>query len=545
MLSIYPHHMNKQDWWQGCSLYEIYPRSFMDSNGDGVGDLAGIRSRLDYIKKLGVDAIWIAPFFTSPMADFGYDISNYCDVDPIFGTLQDFKNVLADAHDAGLRVVVDLVLSHTSVEHPWFKASRNCDDGKDDWYVWSSSKDGHDLPNNWLSVFGGSAWTWDEGRQQYYLHHFLKDQPQLNLYNPKVRAALFDVARFWLDMGVDGFRLDAVDFYMHDPHLRDNPLVSQPETVAKEFTRQVHQHDMMIEEPTLAFLRAFRNLLSGYGEDRIAIGEVSSQPGAFKRVGRYTAPGTLHSAYTLQLAREIITPQAIIKAYDEMFSVSPQGCICWNFSNHDAPRSMTRHATGDDAYDIAHARLLAMIRQYLPGMDCLYQGEELGLADAVLLESERRDPAQVRCRDGSRTPMPWHRAKAHGGFSTAMLPWLPVPMQHLPLSVDVQDLQHNSMLNFYRTAMGLRQDQPILRSGGVQMHIASDVLTVVRSMNGHNMKITANFSDHNVVTSAGEELGPFGFICIESTNENFGAALLPLVAAKRLMVDTLRPAKTE
>jgi len=281
------------DWWRGAVIYQIYPRSFQDSNNDGIGDLGGIVQRLPYIADLGVDAIWISPFFTSPMKDFGYDVSNYCDVDPMFGTLADFDAVIQTAHDLGVRVMIDLVLSHTSDQHPWFKESRvSQDNGKSDWYVWADPKPDGNPPNNWLSIFGGPAWHWEGQRQQYYLHNFLTSQPDLNFHNPDVQNALLDVARFWLDRGVDGFRLDTINFYVHDKQLRDNPPLPADQrnaTIAPQvnpYNHQEHLYDKNQPE-NLAFLRKLRAVMTPYGA--AAVGEVGDAQRGLEIMGEYTA----------------------------------------------------------------------------------------------------------------------------------------------------------------------------------------------------------------------------------------------------------------
>src|SRR5258706_5246173 len=291
----------REEWWRGAVIYQIYPRSFCDSNGDGIGDLRGIAQRLDHVAELGVDAVWIAPFFASPMKDFGYDVSDYCAVDPTFGTLADFDALLARAHALGLKVIIDQVWSHTSDQHAWFADSRlRPTSSKADWYVWADPRPDGSPPNNWLSVFGGGAWTWEPRRRQYYLHHFLSSQPQLNLRNEAVWDALFEVAAFWLDRGVDGFRLDAVDYMIHDVQLRDNPArpPTDGQVPLKPFRLQHHVHDMMQPE-ILPALERIRRFVDQY-PDTVTLGEVSSEPGSVERCGLYTGGGQrLHMAYTL------------------------------------------------------------------------------------------------------------------------------------------------------------------------------------------------------------------------------------------------------
>ena len=295
--------MQNCDWWAGAVIYQIYPRSFYDSNGDGVGDLPGVAAKLDYVASLGVDAVWLSPFFLSPMRDFGYDVADHCAVDPVFGTLADFDHLVARAHALGLKLIIDLVCGHTSDQHPWFRDSRAGDAGAD-WYVWADAKPDGTPPNNWLSVFGGSAWSWEPRRRQYYLHHFLASQPSLNLRHPEVTEALVDTARFWLARGIDGFRLDAMDFLAHDEALRDNPAQPPADGVApvKPFGRQLHLRDMMQPElpELIGRLRALADTHSG----TLLLGEVSSQDGAYARIERYTGAGDgLHLAYTLRPMR--------------------------------------------------------------------------------------------------------------------------------------------------------------------------------------------------------------------------------------------------
>ncbi|MBY0430221.1 MAG: alpha-glucosidase, partial [Rhodospirillales bacterium] len=331
------------DWWRGAVLYQIYPRSFQDSDGDGIGDLKGILRRLDHVAGLGADAIWISPFFASPQKDFGYDVSDYLAVDPLFGSLDDFDRLVARAHTLGLRVLIDQVWSHTSNRHAWFQES--CAGGDTaEWYVWADARADGSPPNNWLSVFGGPAWNWDPRRRQYYLHHFLAAQPKLNLRHPAVLEALLRVGAFWLDRGVDGFRLDAVDFMMHDPALRDNPP-RQPEgggRPLKPFGLQEHLHDMAHPD-TLATLAAIRGLMDRY-PGRTTVAEISSEFDALTRAANYTgaAGARLHMAYTLRLMRQPFTAPAIAAAIAEVAAKIGEGWQCWAFSNHDVVRVASR-----------------------------------------------------------------------------------------------------------------------------------------------------------------------------------------------------------
>lgn len=459
------------DWWRGAVIYQIYPRSFQDSNGDGVGDLAGVVERIPYIASLGVDAIWISPFFKSPMKDFGYDVSDYCDVDPMFGTLSDFDAVVSAAHSNGLRVMIDLVLSHTSDQHPWFVESRDSrDNAKSDWYVWSDPKPDGTAPNNWLSIFGGSAWHWNAERQQYYLHNFLTSQPDLNFHCEDVQAALFDVAEFWLQRGVDGFRLDTINFYVHDKLLRDNPPLA-PElrnaNIAPQvnpYNHQEHLYDKNQPE-NLAFLRKLRTLMQPYGA--AAVGEVGDAQLGLELMGEYTAGDDLmHMCYAFEfLAGEIPQASFIADIMGHVDKVAKDGWPCWAFSNHDTVRHATRWGVETDGLKMATTLMMC-----LRGSACIYQGEELGLVEAEIAFEDLQDPYGVefwpkfKGRDGCRTPMAWTSSNQNAGFSTGK-PWLPVSPQHLPNSVSEQEDDPNALLHHYRAAIALRRHYPVLRTG--------------------------------------------------------------------------------
>jgi alpha-glucosidase len=463
------------DWWRGAVIYQVYPLSFFDSNGDGIGDLPGVLAKLDYIASLGVDAIWLSPFFTSPMKDFGYDVADYRAVDPVFGTLADFDLLLERAHALGLKVLIDQVWCHSSDQHPWFVASRAARVGaKADWYVWADAKPDGTPPNNWLSVFGGAAWSWEPRRRQYYLHHFLASQPQLNLRNPEVVEALLEIGAFWLDRGVDGFRFDAVDFMLHDPALRDNPAAPAPDgPPVKPFGLQHHIHDMLQPE-TGALLQRIRVLMDRY-PGTVTLAEVSSQQGAFGRVLDYTAGGRLHMGYTLRLLREKLAPQALRATLGEIATGNPDGWVCWSFGNHDAERPVTRWKGGDAGSDAAFARMLMALLVSLRGTACLYQGDELGLPEAELDFADLRDPfgityhPEFRGRDGSRTPMPWRVEAAHAGFSVGARAWLPVPAAHRGLAVDRQELDPSSPLNALRHLLRWRKHHPALLHGVLRL----------------------------------------------------------------------------
>ncbi|MHA3915107.1 alpha-amylase family glycosyl hydrolase [Halovulum sp. GXIMD14793] len=492
------------DWWRGAVIYQIYPRSYQDSNHDGVGDLSGIIHRLPYVASLGVDAIWISPFFTSPMKDFGYDVSNYCDIDPLFGTLGDFDALILKAHDLGIRVMIDLVLSHTSDQHPWFQESRSSrNNSKADWYVWADPKPDGTPPNNWLSIFGGPAWAWDGVRRQYYLHNFLTEQPDLNLHNPDVQDALLDVARFWLDRGVDGFRLDTINFYFHDAQLRDNPALDPAErnsTIAPEvnpYNFQNHLYDKNQPE-NLVFLERFRALMDSY-QDIAAVGEVGDAQYGLEIMGEYTrGDKRMHMCYSFDmLGPEPMTGASTARMLKNLNQTAPDSWSCWAMSNHDVTRHASRWGLSDDAARL-HAALLVSLR----GSVCLYQGEELGLTEAYVSYEELQDPygkefwPKYKGRDGCRTPMPWTTDTPTGGFTDGT-PWLPVAMEHLPMSVAAQEQNPDSMLNFYRQLIAFRSNHPVFAKGEMEVVLATDqMFSFIRSMpGGKDMFCAFNLSD--------------------------------------------------
>ena len=491
------------DWWRGAVIYQIYPRSFQDSNGDGIGDLAGIIHRLPHVARLGVDAIWISPFFTSPQLDFGYDVSDYRDVDPMFGTLHDFDALVARAHELGLKVLIDLVLSHSSDQHPWFKESRaSRDNAKSDWYVWADAKPDGSPPNNWLSIFGGPAWDWDGERMQYYLHNFLREQPDLNLHNPAVQQELLDVVRFWLDRGVDGFRLDTINFYFHDPLLRDNPALppqARNDTIApavNPYNWQDHLYDKNRPE-NLDFLRRFRALLDEYPA-ATAVGEVGDAQRGTEIQAQYTSGGDkVHMCYSFDfLSSATPTGSHIAEVLQHSEQVIADGWACWAFSNHDVVRHPTRWNLSEDA-----RRLYAALLMCLRGSVCLYQGEELGLTEAYVAFEELQDPYGIRFwpkfkgRDGCRTPIPWVQDNRNGGFSDGK-PWLPVEMEHLSRAVTSQTAAPDSTLAFYRAMIAFRARHPALAKGSLAVVAArDDLLALIRSHEGVRILCVFNLSD--------------------------------------------------
>jgi alpha-glucosidase len=492
-------------WWRGAVIYQIYPRSFLDTDGDGVGDLPGIIERLDYVASLGVDAIWIAPFFRSPMADFGYDIADYRDVDPLFGTLADFDRLLDKAHGLGLKVMIDQVLSHTSIEHNWFKESReNHDNPKADWYVWADARADGSAPNNWLSLFGGSAWQWEPRRGQYYLHNFLSSQPDLNFHHPQVRAAALDSVRFWLDKGVDGVRLDAINFCFHDSQLRDNPPKPKAQRVGRGFSPdnpyafQYHYYNNTQPE-NLAFLGELRALMDRY-PDVAALGEISSED-SLATMAEYTSGHRLHMGYSFELLTDDFSAAHIRGTVQQLESKMTQGWPCWAISNHDVERVLTRWGRGKSSAQLANL-LTAMVCS-LRGSVCVYQGEELGLTEVELPYEALQDPygiafwPQFKGRDGCRTPMPWND-DAHAGFSRGT-PWLPVPDEHRALAVAQQESVPHSVLNGFRAFMHWRKSQPALRWGDIRfLETVEPVLAFTRSFSGDTVLVIFNLADQVV-----------------------------------------------
>ncbi|MCH2547373.1 MAG: alpha-amylase family glycosyl hydrolase, partial [Alphaproteobacteria bacterium] len=424
-------HLPAHEWWRGGVIYQIYPRSFADSNNDGIGDLAGITEKMPYIKSLGVDAIWISPFFKSPMKDFGYDVSDYEDIDPIFGTMEDFDAMIKAASKHHIQVMIDLVLNHTSNEHPWFIESRSSrDNAKADWYVWADPKPDGCPPNNWMSIFGGSAWEWDSTRRQYYLHNFLRSQPDLNFHNPDVQKAMLDVVRFWLEKGVHGFRLDTVNFYFHDTKLRNNPAhkvqASRNDVPdSNPYGMQNHTYDKSRPE-NLAFLETLRKLTDEYAHTTM-VGEIGDDR-AVRLMAEYTRKNKrLHMAYSFSLLSPRFGAAYVRKTVEEHESTLGSGWPCWAFSNHDVTRVISRW--GKDSHDNAVlAKLLVALLCTLRGSVCIYQGEELGLPEADVPYERLQDPygitfwPEYKGRDGCRTPMPWQTKAAHGGFSEVE-PW--------------------------------------------------------------------------------------------------------------------------
>jgi len=491
------------DWWRGAAIYQIYPRSFQDSNGDGIGDLSGIIHRLDHVARLGVDAIWISPFFRSPMLDFGYDVSDYRDVDPMFGSLGDFDALIDRAHQLGLKVLIDLVLSHTSASHPWFMESRSSrDNARADWYVWADAKPDGNPPNNWLSIFGGSAWEWDGERMQYFLHNFLASQPDLNFHCAAVRDELLDTARYWLQRGVDGFRLDTVNFYFHDKQLRSNPPLAPEDRnentapAVNPYNFQDHLYDKTQPE-NLDFLRRLRAVMDEF-PGTASVGEVGESQRGTQVQADYTAgDDLLHMCYDFDFLSNVYPTGTQVAHVMERFQrIVTQGWACWAYSNHDVVRHPSRWALSEDA-----SRAYAGLMMSLRGSICLYQGEELGLPEAYVAYEDLQDPygkrfwPKFKGRDGCRTPIPWAADVRNGGFTDGH-PWLPVAMEHLDRAVARQDGAPDSMLQFYRDMLGFRRAHTALRKGDMTIVAASQTaISFTRHHGNQDLFCAFNLSD--------------------------------------------------
>ncbi|HOO31687.1 MAG TPA: alpha-amylase family glycosyl hydrolase [Thermotogota bacterium] len=485
-----------REWWKGAVIYQIYPRSFQDSNKDGIGDLKGIISRLDYLEWLGVDALWLSPIFKSPMKDFGYDISDYLDIDPMFGTLDDFKELLEKSHEKGIKVIVDQVYNHTSDKHDWFIESESSrDNPKSDWYIWVDGKKG-ELPNNWFAYFGGPAWEWSETRQQYYLHLFVKEQPDLNWRNPKVVNAIMDSIKFWLDMGVDGFRFDVVNMYYKDERLRDNPKVE-----GRNSKIEFHNFYRVFENDrpeTLLAVEKINDLVEKYDE-RVTIGEVGSPMGT-PAYFQYSMPGRLNMAFNFEF-KEITDYSAKvyrdkIKEIEKFFQ-----SVAWPsyvLGNHDSSRYPTRFATESEKEKMI--QVMATMLLTLRGTPFIYYGEELGMEDVEVPFEKMVDPEGVnfwpeaKGRDPERTPMQWDEGK-NASFSD-MEPWLPLAENFRENNVAKQKDNPDSILNYYRTVIHLRKASDAIKFGTIELiDIDKDILAYKRRYNDEELLIILNFSE--------------------------------------------------
>jgi oligo-1,6-glucosidase/alpha-glucosidase len=487
-------------WWERGVIYQIYPRSFQDSDGDGIGDLAGIEARLDHVVALGVDAIWLSPIFPSPMADFGYDVADYGGIEPMFGDLAGFDRLLAAAHARGLKLLLDFVPNHSSDQHPWFAASRSSrDDSKRDWYIWRDAAPGADgswgPPNNWISDFGGSAWEWDAATGQYYLHAFLKEQPDLNWRNPDLRAAMMDAMRFWFDRGVDGFRIDVLWHIVKAEGFPDNPPNPDwtPDRTERDRVIQLHSTDQPEAHAISAEMRA---LADSYGE-RVLVGEIFLPNDRHARWYGTPERPQVHLPFNFQLIENAWDAELLrnmIAAYEA--SLPPHGWPNWVIGSHDAPRIAAR--IGE-----AQARVAAMLILTLRGTPTLYQGDEIGIGRVDIPPDRIRDPQDLRQpglgigRDRSRTPMAWD-AGPHAGFSTAE-PWLPLHTDWPTRNVAAQGGDPQSMLTLYRRLLALRRAEPALAVGSFTLVDAPPgVLAYDRIEKGRRLRVLLNLTDQAV-----------------------------------------------
>jgi alpha-glucosidase len=476
-------------WWQRAVIYQIYPRSFQDTDGDGVGDLRGIIHRLPYLAELGVDAIWISPVFPSPMADFGYDISNYVDIDPLFGTLRDFDELVAAAHAAGLKVLLDLVPNHTSDQHPWFVESRSSrDNPRRDWYLWRDPAPNGGPPNNWRSEFGGSAWALDARTGQYYYHAFLEQQPDLNWRNPRVRQAIYDVMRFWLRRGVDGFRVDVLWHLIVDDEFRDNPPNPNfaPGRPPHEALVPLYTTDRPEMEEIVAELRGVVDEF----DDRLLIGEIYLP---LERLVKYYGRDLrgVHLPFNFSLLSSAWHADVIARLIQEYESLLPvEGWPNWVLGNHDRPRIATR--VGREQAPVAAVLLLT-----LRGTPTIYYGDEIGMEQVAVPPDRIRDPFEKNVpglgvgRDGSRTPMQWD-ATPHSGFS-AVEPWLPVADDYRRENVASQLRYPASIQALYRRLIALRRSRPALLKGTYRtLHASDDLLLFARECGDDRLLIALN-----------------------------------------------------
>ena len=490
--------MSADAWWKHGVIYQIYPRSFQDSDGDGIGDLRGIRARLDHPVSLGVDAIWISPIYPSPMADFGYDVSDYCAIDPRFGTLDDFDALIADAHGRALKLILDFVPNHSSDRHPWFvQSKRSRDDPKRDWYIWHDPAPGGGPPNNWLSNFGGPAWTFDAGTGQYYLHSFLKEQPDLNWRNPEVRDAMYEALRFWLRRGVDGFRVDVMNHLIKDDRFRDNP--PNPDYVPGEDSShrllRIYSVDRPEVQEIVVEMRRVVDAFSTEQSSRVLIGEIYAPIDRLMAYYGRDDTGLLHGAqlpfnfHLIGAHWQAAAIDALVRNYE---AALPEGAAPnWVLGNHDKPRIASR--VGRDA-----ARLAAMLLLTLRGTPTLYYGDEIGMADVPISEAEVQDPFEKNepgkglGRDPERTPMPWSAAP-HAGFTTGQ-PWLRLGDDIATRNVEAQERDGGSMLHLYRRLLALRRERAALNQGAWQpVRVHGDVLVYARVHGDERLLVVLNF----------------------------------------------------
>jgi alpha-glucosidase len=486
-----PERMQDLKWWQRGVIYQIYPRSFQDSDGDGIGDLPGIIRRLDHVVTLGIDAIWISPIYPSPMADFGYDVTDYCNVAGVFGSLADFDRLVAEAHRRGLRLILDFVPNHTSNSHPWFIESRSSRaNPKRDWYIWRDAGGEGALPNNWLSRFGGPAWEWDGRTNQYYYHSFLKEQPDLNWRNPAVKQAMYDVLRFWLDRGVDGFRVDVLWLLIKDDQFRDNPV--NPGYVPGESS-----HDRLLPFYTAnrpevhAIVAEMRSVTDTY-PDRVLIGEIYLPIEQLVTYYGHDLKGA-HLPFNFQLLQTAWNAASIAQVMEEYEAALPHGAWPnWVLGNHDKERIASKIGS-------AQARVAAMLLLTLRGTPTIYYGEEIGMKDVPIAPEQVQDPAEKSepglglGRDPERTPMPWDGSLL-AGFTSGE-PWLPLGADHARVNVEALRESRRSILNLYRRLIDLRRDKPVLTHGSIDaVTVQGNILRYERRQGDQRLVIALNLA---------------------------------------------------
>ena len=498
-----------ENWWESAVFYQIYPRSFKDSNNDGIGDLAGVIEKLDHLNDgkgggLGIDAIWFSPFFPSPQADFGYDVSDYCNIDSDYGTLEDFDQLVEESHRRGIKIVLDLVLNHSSDQHKWFQESRkNSTNSKVDWYVWADPKPDGSPPNNWLAVFGGAAWTFEPQRGQYYLHNFLPEQPDLNWYNPEVREALADVVRFWMKRGADGFRLDTANYYAYDRQLRDNP--KRPENSelmedgqeANPLSQYITKYSKDRPE-NLEFIHFLRKIFDENGV--VSIGEIGSAEGlesTLKLGTDYVKNGKgLHLAYTFSMLNKNMNAEYLEHVLRVTEESIEDGWPCWSLSNHDCMRMISRFDCFGERDGFQQMMLLLLLS--LRGTPIIYYGEEVDMQEYEITKDELRDPQGIRFwpdikgRDGCRLPFPWDSKLTNQGFNSGTKPWLPAVNK---LSLDQAKADSGSTFHVLQEMLQIRKKFPALQNGSYRkILLDGDCFVFERKTEDETMLIAANFS---------------------------------------------------
>ena len=498
-----------ENWWESAVFYQIYPRSFKDSNNDGIGDLAGVIEKLDHLSDgkgggLGIDAIWFSPFFPSPQADFGYDVSDYCNIDSDYGTLEDFDQLVEESHRRGIKIVLDLVLNHSSDQHKWFQESRkNSTNSKVDWYVWADPKPDGSPPNNWLAVFGGAAWTFEPQRGQYYLHNFLPEQPDLNWYNPDVREALADVVRFWMKRGADGFRLDTANYYAYDRQLRDNP--KRPENSeliedgqeANPLSQYITKYSKDRPE-NLEFIHFLRKIFDENGV--VSIGEIGSAEGlesTLKLGTDYVKNGKgLHLTYTFSMLNKNMNAEYLEHVLRVTEESIEDGWPCWSLSNHDCMRMISRFDCFGERDGFQQMMLLLLLS--LRGTPIIYYGEEVDMQEYEITKDELRDPQGIRFwpdikgRDGCRLPFPWDSKLTNQGFNSGTKPWLPAVNK---LSLDQAKADSGSTFHVLQEMLQIRKKFPALQNGSYRkILLDGDCFVFERKTEDETMLIAANFS---------------------------------------------------